>query len=94
MLCKSAGQVLAMILLFNLAYGVLSTVDNDRRLARPLKPRSADNDNEYVWFTRDVHDAVDSSKETEQARPSQQQARFLSKSFRDFLHRKYPTMDD
>ena len=39
---------------------------NNRRFLQLLKQRSPENDNEYVWFTRDVHDNFNSDQAIEQ----------------------------
>jgi hypothetical protein len=73
-------RLLIFFLLVNILFGFYITSDDNGRLNQLLKQRSLENDNEYVWFTRNIPD------ETKQDQSRQQEDFFHSKMF----HRKYP----
>ena len=68
------------LLLVNILCGLYVTSDDNRRAYHLLKQRSAENDNEYVWFTRNIPDDIN-NEEIKQERDL-----FRSKMF----HRKNP----
>ncbi|CAF3444581.1 unnamed protein product [Rotaria sp. Silwood1] len=51
-------RFLILLLLVNVICGSYATSNDNRRFYQLLKPRSSDNNNEYVWFTRDVHNDI------------------------------------
>lgn len=83
-----------VILLVNIVLGLDAVSDDNRRLYQLLKQRSADNDNEYVWFTRDVHEALDDDRDTLK-RPALDNYEYLrrAKNNRPAVHRPYPSLD-
>ena len=48
-------QFLILILLLHIVLAIHGRSVDQRRMLRVFKPRSAENDNEYVWFTRNIH---------------------------------------
>lgn len=76
-------RFLILLLLINLIVGYYITPDDNQQFDRVLKERSAENDNEYVWFTRNI--PADEQNLLQQ-RQDLLNARFNAKKF----HRKYP----
>ncbi|CAF1043537.1 unnamed protein product [Rotaria sp. Silwood1] len=82
-------RFLILLLLVNVICGSYATSNDNRRFYQLLKPRSSDNNNEYVWFTRDVHNDININ-EMKQDRPRKIQNLFSFKSFNKIFDRKYP----
>ena len=71
-------RLLIFLLLVNIIFGLYTTSDDNRRLYQLLKQRSAENDYEYVWFTRSVRNNDMDSDEIKQEELRKQQQRFTS----------------
>lgn len=48
-------QFFILILLLHIVLAIHGRAVDQRRMLRLFKQRSAENDNEYVWFTRNIH---------------------------------------
>ncbi|UJR26808.1 hypothetical protein I4U23_008121 [Adineta vaga] len=51
-------RIYMALLVVNIVFGFDEISDDNRRFNSLLKQRSAENDNEYVWFTRDLHNTM------------------------------------
>lgn len=78
-------RLLVFLLLINLILGLYVTSDDNQQFYRLLKERSAENDNEYVWFTRNIPD-----DELKQEQLRNQQDLMNSKFYKNMLFRKHP----
>jgi hypothetical protein len=86
-------RLLIFLLLVNIICGLSATSDDNRRFYQLLKQRSAENDYEYVWFTRDIHNDMDSEDiKREQLRKQQDLLRL--KIFKNIFDRKYPFIEN
>ncbi|CAF1564614.1 unnamed protein product [Rotaria magnacalcarata] len=56
MICCNILRLLVFVLLVNAIFGSHGALNANQLLYKLLKQRSIDSDNEYVWFTRDIHD--------------------------------------
>ena len=73
-------QVIVLLFLVNIILGRVVTMGEQRAWNdRLFQRRSAENDNEYVWFTRDIHNEM-------MKNPPVQMNRFQQA----ISHRKYP----
>ena len=68
-------KYLIFLILFNLIFGSYESPYQQRRYLKLSKQRVPENDNEYVWFTRDIHEAI--PKGTEREIPLKQWRRIL-----------------
>ncbi len=82
-------RLLILLLLLNIVFGYYITTDDNQQFYRLLKQRSADNDNEYVWFTRDIH-----NDEIKQDPVWNQKDLIHSKIFKNIFNRKYPFVEN
>lgn len=92
---SNIARLLIFLLLVNIVFGLNTISNNNRRSNHLLKRRSMENDNEYVWFTRDIHNDMDDDNE-EMKRNQFQKQQVLSRSkFINNIHRrKYPFVED
>jgi hypothetical protein len=86
-------RLFILLLLVNILFGYYITTDDNQRFYQLLKQRSAENDNEYVWFTRDIHNDMNND-EIKQDRLWKQQDLFHSKIFNNIFNRKYPFIEN
>ena len=89
-------RLLIFLLLVNIIFGLYTTSDENRRLYQLLKQRSAENDYEYVWFTRNVrNNDIDSDDEMKQQelRKQQQDLRHF-KNFNNIFYQKNPFVEN
>lgn len=71
---------LILLILLDVILGSYESPYQQRRFLQLSKQRVPENDNEYVWFTRDIHEAI--PKGTEREIPLKQWRRILlRKSF-------------
>jgi hypothetical protein len=49
-------KLFVFIILFNVICGSYETSDQNRKLLQLIQQRSDEYDDQYVWFTRDIHD--------------------------------------
>ncbi len=81
------------MLLVNIVFGLYTTSDDNRQFNKLLKQRSMENDNEYVWFTRDVSNNID-EEEMQRDQLRKQQVLSRSKIFKNIIRRKYPFIEN
>jgi hypothetical protein len=84
-------RLLIFLLLLNIILGLNTPSADKQRAYHLLKQRSADNDNEYVWFTRDIHEEMSSEDTNEQQQQQRkQQDLYRFKLLNNMFNRKYP----
>ncbi|CAF1002267.1 unnamed protein product [Adineta steineri] len=86
MICNIV-RLLIFTLLVNIIFGFSTTSNDNRRLYQLLKQRSAENDNEYVWFTRDIHQRIN-----DEEMKANENDLFHPKIFNNIKHQKYPNV--
>ncbi|CAF3796512.1 unnamed protein product [Rotaria sordida] len=73
----------------HIVFGSYTTLNDNRRFYQLLKPRSKENNNEYVWFTRNIHNDINSDN-IKQDHQYKQQNLFRLKIFNKTFDRKDP----
>ena len=81
-------QLLILSLLLHIVLGINGRAVDQRRMLQLLKQRSTDNDNEYVWFTRNIHTDMMNDQAAREKLPgiNRPQALRDSNLGGDFLH--------
>ncbi|CAF1361876.1 unnamed protein product [Rotaria sordida] len=82
-------RLLTFLLLVHIVFGSYTTLNDNRRFYQLLKPRSKENNNEYVWFTRNIHNDINSDN-IKQDHQYKQQNLFRLKIFNKTFDRKDP----
>jgi len=90
---SNIARLLIFLLLVNIVFGLYTTSDDNRQFNKLLKQRSMENDNEYVWFTRDVSNNID-EEEMKRDHFRKQQVLSRSKIFKNIIRRKYPFIEN
>ncbi len=86
---SSVVRLLILLLLVNIIVGFYVPSGDNRQFHQLLKQRSAENDNEYVWFTRDIH-----NDEIEQDQLEKHHLFWLNFFKNYFNSRKYPFIEN
>jgi hypothetical protein len=82
-------RLLILLLIVNIIFGFNVISDDNQRLYQLLKQRSAENDNEYVWFTRNAP-----TDEIKQDQLQKYQDLIRSKILKNSFNRKYPLIEN
>ncbi|CAF2432731.1 unnamed protein product [Rotaria sp. Silwood2] len=82
-------RLLIFLLLVNIIVGSYAASNDKRQFYQLLKPHSVENNNEYVWFTRDIHNDI-KNDELKQDYQRKQKNSLRFKIFNKAINRKYP----
>ncbi|CAF3430808.1 unnamed protein product [Rotaria sp. Silwood1] len=88
-------QLIFILLLLNIVFAVHYTHSKYRPSFESNNQRSLDTDYKYAWFTRDIHDDMNSGeKDTPQEQQLSPQKIFRMKMLKNIFNRKYQNNDE
>ncbi|CAF1361895.1 unnamed protein product [Rotaria sordida] len=83
-------QLISILLLLNIVFAVYDTHYKYQSLPELNNQRSVDTNYKYTWFTREIHDDINSDeKNTPQEQQLSPQKIFRMKMLKNILNRKY-----
>jgi hypothetical protein len=85
-------QLLSILLLLNIVFTIYQDPYGRRQPFTMNNQRSADSSYRYAWFTRDIHDDINSDEGNyfQQQQQLSPQRRFPMKTLKSIFNRKHP----